>query len=250
MFPITKPGNENSEEVNKFRPISLVNTGRKVLEKVLINKINYHVYSHKLMKNNQFGFTPQRRAIDAAMAFKKFVIEGLAAGDVIVLVSLDVKGAFDSAWRPAILKEFKDCRCPKNLYNLTKSYFSQRSAILSTNNIRLQTEVAKGCPQGSCCGPGFWNIQYNSLLNLQYTKRTKVVAFADDLLLITTGETIKEAEIFSDVEMSKITAWSEENKVGFNEEKSKAMLISRRKRKEVKHIQIYLNNTISTSNYN
>jgi hypothetical protein len=68
------------------------------------------------------------------------------------------------------------------------------------------------------------------------------VAFADDLLLITTGETIKEAETFSNFEMSKITAWSKENKVDFNEEKSKAMLISRRKRKEVKHIQMYLNN--------
>jgi len=64
------------------------------------------------------------------------------------------------------------------------------------------------------------------------------VEFADDLLLITRGETIKEAERFSNVEMSKITAWSKENKVGFNEEKFKAMLISRRKRKEVKHIQI------------
>ena len=42
--------------------------------------------------------------------------------------------------------------------------------------------------------------------------------------------------------MNKITAWSKRNKVGFNEEKSKAMLISRRKRKEVKDIKIYLNN--------
>jgi len=42
--------------------------------------------------------------------------------------------------------------------------------------------------------------------------------------------------------MSKITVLSKRNKVGFNEEKSKVMLISRRKRKEVKDINIYLNN--------
>jgi hypothetical protein len=42
--------------------------------------------------------------------------------------------------------------------------------------------------------------------------------------------------------MSKITAWSKRNKVGFNEEESKVMLISRRKQKEVKDINIYLNN--------
>jgi hypothetical protein len=40
--------------------------------------------------------------------------------------------------------------------------------------------------------------------------------------------------------MSKITAWSKRNKVGFNEEK--VMLISRRKQKKVKDFNIYLNN--------
>jgi len=50
------------------------------------------------MNNNQFGFTPQRSTLDAAMALKNFVLEGLVAGDVIVLVSLDVKGAFNAAW--------------------------------------------------------------------------------------------------------------------------------------------------------
>jgi hypothetical protein len=55
------------------------------------------------------------------------------------------------------------------------------------------------------------------------------VAFADDLLLITRDKTIREEKNFSNVEMSKITAWSKENKVNFNEEKSKSILISRRK---------------------
>jgi hypothetical protein len=80
------------------------------------------------------------------------------------------------------------------------------------------------------------------LLNLKFTRRTKAVAFADDLILVIRGETVSEAENFSNLEMSKITVWSKRNKVRFNEEKSKVMLISRRKRKEVKDINIYLNN--------
>jgi len=31
-------------------------------------------------------------------------------------------------------------------------------------------------------------LQYNSLLELKYMKRTKVVAFADDLIIVTLGE--------------------------------------------------------------
>jgi 1,4-dihydroxy-2-naphthoyl-CoA synthase len=84
-----------------------------------------------------------------------------------MLVSLDVSGAFDAAWVPAILKGVIDHGSPRNLYYLAKSYFSRRSTSLSINNIKLQREVTKGCPQGSCWGPGFWNVQYNSLLNLQ-----------------------------------------------------------------------------------
>ena len=53
--------------------------------------------------------------------------------------------------------------------------------------------------------------------------------------------------------MRKITACSRNNKINFNEDKSKVMIISRRKRKENKEIYIYLNNKplrqVSTMNY-
>jgi len=242
LFPITKPGKDNCEDVTKFRPISLINTGGKVLEKVLISRINHYVFSHDYMNSNQFGFTPQKSTTDAIMAVKNVITEGLEAGDVFVLVSLDVKGAFDSAWWPAILNGLRAYECPNNLYKLARSYFTQRSASLSTNNYRFQKEVSKGCPQGSCCGPGFWNIQYNTILNLNFTRRTTAIAFADDLLLITRGESVREAENFANIEISKINLWSKSNKIDFNEAKSKTMLISRRKRKETKEIKIFLNN--------
>jgi hypothetical protein len=44
---------------------------------------------------------------------KDFVEEGLKAGQVLVLVSLDDRGAFDAAWWPSILKSSKVCGCPK-----------------------------------------------------------------------------------------------------------------------------------------
>jgi hypothetical protein len=175
------------------------------------------------------------------MAVKGFVEEGLASGEIVVLISLDVQGPFDAAWWPSILNGLKSYNCPKNLYNLSRNYFSQRSAVISSNNFRVQRIVTKGSPQGSCCGPGYWNIQYNSILNLQFMKRTKTVAFADDLILAIRSETIRAAENVSNIEMRKITTWSK-NKINFNEEKSKVMVISRRKRKEKKEINIYLNN--------
>ena len=90
--------------------------------------------------------------------------------------------------------------------------------------------------------PGFLEHQYNTLLNLKFTRRKKGVTFADDLILAIRGQTVSEVENFSKLELSKITARSKSNKINFNEEKSKVVLISRRKRKEVKEIKVYLHN--------
>jgi len=56
------------------------------------------------MNLNQYGLTPHKSTNDAVMTVKNVVTDGLTAADVLVIVSLDVKGAFDAAWWPDILK--------------------------------------------------------------------------------------------------------------------------------------------------
>ena len=102
--------------------------------------------------------------------------------------------------------------------------------------------MSKGCPQGSCCGTGFWNIQFNSLLNLKFGKRTKAIAFADDLLIAVKAENVQEAENFANTEISKITNLAKDNKIMFNDQKSKVMVVTRRKRREKTEVYVYLNN--------
>ena len=48
------------------------------------------------------------------------------------------------------------------------------------------------------------------------------------------AESIEEAENFANIELNKIAEWATDNKIKFNEEKSKVMLLTRRKRKEQK----------------
>ena len=81
------------------------------------------------------------------------------------------------------------------------------------------------------------NIQYNSLLNSDFRKQTKAIAFADDLLIAVKAESIREAENITNIEMNKILNWDKNNKINFNEQKSKAMVISRRKREKIKKSQ-------------
>lgn len=81
-----------------------------MLEKIFINRIMYHAYANN---HNQFGFTPKKSKTDGAMTVKEFVEDGLREWLIAILVSLDVIGAFDTAWWPSILKNPKRFQLPE-----------------------------------------------------------------------------------------------------------------------------------------
>lgn len=239
---IVKPGKESSDKANKFRPISLINVAAKVLEKLFINRIMHHLYANDLLNKNQFGFRPQTSTIDAVMLAKDFIEDSLANKESVAMISLDVEGAFNSAWWPGILNSLKHFRCPKNIYNLTRSYLSDRVCFLAIKSTKIERKLSKGCPQGSCCGPGLWNVQYDSLLNLQYKTGTKVIAFADDVIVLIKGKNVLEIENKANIELNKISKWAKLNKISFNRDKTKIMLISRNKPKNKPVLNTYINN--------
>jgi hypothetical protein len=80
-------------------------------------------------------------------------------------------------------------------------------------------------------------------LSLELTSLSKAIAFADDLIILTRGETVAEAENYINIELRKVQDWAQNNKMKFNNNKSKVMLMSRRKRNENKEIGVYINNT-------
>jgi hypothetical protein len=67
---------------------------------------------------------------------------------------------------------------------------------------------------------------------LKLTSYSKAIAFADDLIILTRGEIVVEAENFMNLEMRKIQKWAQNNKLKFNENKSVVMLMSRRKKRK------------------
>jgi len=97
----------------------------------------HYVHTNDLLNYNQYGFTPKKSTTDSAMAVKEFPEEEMRQGLITILVSLDVKGTFDAACWPSILKELQDFNCPRNLYNLTNSYLNQRTAVITTNTIQV-----------------------------------------------------------------------------------------------------------------
>ena len=112
----------------------------------MINRILHHVHSNAGLNSNQYGFVPQSGTVEAAMAVKEFIGETLNHKNCISVVNLDVRGAFHAAWWPSILLNLKELKCPKNLFNLSRSYFSNRTASLCGNTLKLEKPVTMGSP--------------------------------------------------------------------------------------------------------
>jgi hypothetical protein len=62
--------------------------GGKILDKLLINRINHHLYKNELFSERQYGFAPQRNTIDAAMAVKSFIQPILENRGLVIMTSL------------------------------------------------------------------------------------------------------------------------------------------------------------------
>ena len=135
VIPITKPGKEGSGDPTKYRPISLLNTEGKILERLFIQRIMHHAYTTEALNRNQYGFTPQKNTVDAAMEVRQYIEPHISNGGVAIIISLDVRGAFGSAWWPAILQRLRDIKCPRNLYHLVKDYLKDRKAVMTMNGI-------------------------------------------------------------------------------------------------------------------
>jgi len=88
----------------------------------------------------------------------------------------------------------------------------------------------------------FWNVLYNSLLNMNFSHGTKVNAFADDLLVLTRRKSALDAENYANQDLKKIENWARKNKMYFNENKSNILLVTTKTSGDNRTLNIYLNN--------
>lgn len=234
---IPKPHCHN-RTANAYRPICLLPVMGKLLEKLIIDRIMYNLYNTNMLKGNQYGFTPQKSTEDAVLHVVNWANQTLRRRQFGLLISLDISGAFDNAWWPKIMSQLKKKGCPRNLYNLVKNYFSNRKVQLTIGTTTLMKDVNKGCPQGSCCSPGLWNILYDDLLQMDLPNDCQLIAYADDALVLITADNINCIENKANETLTSISKWGKDNKLQFNPLKTKALLITRKRNYDLPHIQM------------
>lgn len=112
---ILKPGKDNYHQLSSFRLIGLINVFGKLLERLITNRLMYHLESTHSSVPNQYGFKNQKSTVLAINSALDIIRTAKTNGDQVIAVSLDIKAAFDRAWWPAIFRRLRDVNCPRNL---------------------------------------------------------------------------------------------------------------------------------------
>lgn len=225
---IKKSKEKPSNEPSTYRPISLLPVLAKILERLLINRINWHLETNHLIQDSQYGFRPQKSTEDAINLVVENAKKHVKDKAFLLVISLDIKGAFNTAWWPEIMYQLRKKMCKRNLFNLIKSYLSDREVKVDLEEIELRKKLTQGAPQGSALGPGLWNIMYDQLLRTELPLGAELIGFADDTLLLVSARSSKQIEIIANKALNAITEWGESVKTKFNHKKTEAILFTRK----------------------
>ena len=90
-----------------------------------------------------------------------------------------------SLTHPAILATIIQGGCPNYLVKLVSSFLSNRRVTLSHNGSKVESDVNLGCPQGGVLSPFLWVILIDDLLRLNFPFPFRIIAYADDLTVMT-----------------------------------------------------------------
>ena len=221
---IPKPGDRDPSSAKSYRPICLISVLGKVLDKLMIRRITWHCKVSLGLSDKQYGFTPQTSTEDAVFDLLQNINTRRDTYRYTCMVSNDISGAFDHAWWPEIFHQLRRHNVPKNLFLLALSYFRDRVAKLTLNNVSSTRAVTMGCPQGSVSGPGFWNILINTLLEIPLESHSYQQAFADDTVALISSDSFQGLRPLVNEYLTRVTAWGDSVKLTFNPSKTSIMI--------------------------
>lgn len=221
---LLKGEDKDERDPKSYRPICLLSVVGKLFER-LLNKI---IIGTSLAPENasgrQYGFTPGRSTEDAVVELRRMVSSSEERYAVALL--FDISGAFDNVWWPLVLANLKDRNCPKNVFEVLQSYFSGRRVQLEFASGKVSKQATRGCPQGSVLGPACWNVMFDGLLRkLEEIVPNKFAAYADDLIVVISGNSRNELEKKGQEAVDRIVSWCESAKLDISKKKTEAIVL-------------------------
>lgn len=216
IIMISKPG-KPTDDVNSYRPISLLPVLSKLFEKLFLRKIKPILEERQLIPDHQFGFRRKHATVEQVHRVVAKINETLEHKNYCTAAFLDVSQAFDKVWHTGLLYKLKR-QFPDNIYNILKSYLSNRHYLVKyREEYTSLNPITSGVPQGSVLGPILY-LLYTA--DLPTTANTMTATFADDTAVLATHKDPIRASNILQNHLHQIQLWLKKWRIKANTTKS------------------------------
>ena len=224
---------QRKDIANNYRPISLLLTISKILEKLVYKRVYEFLSSTGQLFVSQYGFRKKHACDHAVGELISAIAKGFEEGKQTAGVFLDLSKAFDTLNHSSVLLKLDRYGLRGPCLKWFESYLSNRSMLVScksddsiNNHTSESHQVEFGAPQGSCLGPLLFLIYCNDLqIHLLYLN---CIQFADDTTLYITHANLNYISFALDHDLRILQDWFKANKLTLNVGKSVCILFSKK----------------------
>ena len=176
VIAIPKPGKDPTS-VSSYRPISLLSVTYKILERIILHRINPTVEA--VLNVAQAGFRKGRSTQDQVLALTTHIENGFQQGEKTGAVFLDLTAAYDTVWHKGLLAKISST-LPKWAVQFVHTSLQNRMfRVHMGDKCSKWRKQSNGLPQGSVLAPVLFNLYTNDLP----TTESRKFIYADDICI-------------------------------------------------------------------
>ena len=242
---------KDKQECLNYRPISLLITLSKLLEKLIHKRVYLFLEKSGQIFPSQYGFRTAHSCENAVSELLSTIIKGKDEGLYTISLFLDLSKAFDSLDHGLMISKLESYGICGNAFNWFKSYLCNRMIrtkchVASSEQVEYSKyqPIKYGTPQGSCLGPLLFLIFTNDLHKQLH--HCSCILFADDTTLYKAHRNLIYLQWCIQDDMNRIMKYFRINKLTLNLSKTVCVLFQ--KNKQCKEIKLQLDtHTITNS---
>ena len=238
---------KDKSETNNYRPISLLLTLSKLLEKIICDKVYTFLDNTNQIYLSQYSFRSGHSCENAISELVSVVLKGFQSNKYTMGVFLDLSKAFDTLKHTILLDKLHYYGIRGTAHDWFCSYLSNRKmrvkcCVTSTGKTEFSEyeDITYGTPQGSCLEPLIYLIFTNDLV--KNVTHYNTIIFADDTTLYKTHNNLRFLKWSLEQESVTLLDWFRANKLTLNLDKTACILFQ--KSGFTKEIELDLDGTI------
>ena len=223
---IPKPGKDITNPTN-YRPISLLPVMSKILERVVLTRIEGHIEQRNVVPPQQFGFKRGHSTNHQLARLTRNVKNSLNRGESAGMILLDVEKAYDSVWQDAILHKMKLAEFPTYILKLLNSFLKQRSFQVAVDGVlSRRQQIPFGVPQGAVLSPALYNIFTSDLVMVN---GVEYYLFADDTGFVAADKSAEAIIEKLQSAQNSLESYQQKWRIKINPAKTQAIFFTRRR---------------------